>query len=422
MLQDSIGEVYLDRAVRPIPAFASATEAFLLSLSEETEAPATSPGPTFSPAPVFSSIPSPIPTGGAFTPAPVIGVEPTISPGNGTEATIAPRPTNAPSSGATPTIEPAPTISPVGGGEPTSAPSSSAAPTNTRNIGNRTVIIPDTYFAFESPQDPLVQPTEAQYQQVIDQTIAFWDTILVDLPDYGDNYVNTTVEVDFTQLNAGKPDQRFNILIDLASITVRFDHGMEGLPMVDDVFFALRDSIQDNQEFVNQAINTVTDSAFTVATKAVLRRGMLEPPQEEIRPANETVVRVKNVYFAYVSLLEPLTEPTKEQYDQIVEQTLAYFEKVVANVPGIGASFLSADAQLSFTQIDAAIPAERYNILMAYENIDLIFAEGTENLPSPSDTFELLRNSLTKTYITDYVFTVSNSAFAFVDEFVMREL
>ena len=414
MLQDSIGEVYLDRAVRPIPAFASATEAFLLSLNEETVGPAISPGPTFSPAPADSSIPSPIPTGDAL--------EPTITPAIGVEPTTEPRPTNAPSSGAAPTIEPAPTISPVGGGEPTSAPSSSETPTDTPNVGNRTVVIPDTYLAFESPQDPLVAPTEAQYQQVIDQTIAFWDTIMVNQPDFGDNYVNTTVEVDFTQLNAGKPDQRFNILIDLASIVVRFDNGLEVLPMVDVVFFALRDSIQDNQEFVNQAINTVTDSAFTVATKAVLRRGMFEPPQQDIRPVDTAVVRVNNVYLAYVSLLEPLAAPSEEQYDQIVEQTLAYFEKVVANVPGIGASFLSADAVLSFTEIDAGIPAERYNILMAYEYIDLIFAEGTENLPSPSETFELLRNSLTKIYITDYVFTVSNSAFAFVDEFVMREL
>ena len=418
VLQDSIGEVYLDRAVRPIPVFAGATDAFLLSLEEVT------PAPMSSPAPAGSYIPTSVPTGGALEPtiSPVSGGEPTIAPTTGTEPTIEPTQTIAPSGGVEPTIQPTPTIAPASGGEPTSTPANGGEPTMTPKAGNQTVIIPDTYLAFESPQDPLVEPSEAQYRQVIDQTISFWDTILADLPDFGNRYVNTTVEVDFTQLNGGRPEPNFNIQIDLASIKVRFEDGGDGLPSVDVVFFALRDSIQDNQEFLDQSINTVTDSAFSVATKAVLRRGMFDPPQEEIRPVDDTVVRVKNIYLAYASLLEPLTEPTEEQYGQIVEQTLAYFEKVVASVPGVGASFLSAEALLNSTEIYAGIPAERFNIIMTYEYIDLIFANATENLPTPSAAFELLRTSLNQTYITDYVFTVSNSAFAFVDEFVMREL
>ena len=287
---------------------------------------------------------------------------------------------------------------------------------------SQTIELNNTYLAFESTQDPLVAPTEAQYQQVIDQTIAFWDTILAALPDVGGRYIDTTVEIEFTQLNAAQPMDNFNMLIDLASINVRFEGSSDGLPSRDDLFMILRDSIQDNQEFVSQSINTVSDSAALVGVnKAVLRKAMLDPPQEEIIPAGDAIVRVESFYLAYVSLEDPVTEPTEEQYAQVVQQTVSYFEKVAADFTDIGASFLSAVAVLNSTQIAAGIPAQRFNILMNYEYIDLIFAQGTENLPSPPDAFQLLRNSLTGAYLTDYVFTVSNTAFDFVNEFVMRD-
>jgi len=57
---------------------------------------------------------------------------------------------------------------------------------------------------------------------------------------------------------------------------------------------------------------------------------------------------------------------------------------------------------------------------MDYEFIDVIFAEGTENLPDAPTLLETFRNSLTASYLTDYVWTVSDSAFTTANEVVMR--
>jgi len=431
LMQDSLTEEYLDQVVRPIPVFAGAADAFLVSLGgSPTASPSTfTATPTPSLAPIDStssgipasrepSAPSIGPTGGT-DPTTGGNVPPSSLPTGRTESPAGG--TSAPS-----TNSEAPAVgteSPAGG---TSAPTGASA--------GEIVLIENTYLAYVSTRDPLTAPTDDQYEQVKELTIAFWEPVLTALPGIGGRFLDTTVDIEFTQLNAGLPMEQFNILMDLASVSVRFEEGTENLPTPDELFVILRDSL--GQGYIDNFVTTVTDSAFADLNEAVYLGGMLDPPPEPesakagtqptpipvvSTPVNGARVRVENWYMAYASIEDPLTEPTEAQYTQMVEQTIAYFEFVVSDFPGIGSSFVSAKAALGSTQLNAGVPADRFNILMRYQYIDLLFADVTENIPSPAYVFELLRASLTKTYITDYVFTVTNSPFAFVNEFVMGE-
>jgi hypothetical protein len=131
-------------------------------------------------------------------------------------------------------------------------------------------------------------------------------------------------------------------------------------------------------------------------------------------------VRVADFYLAYVAENAD-REPTQEEYGQLVNLTMEYFntflEKKYGNSTEI--MFLGAEPVLSFTLFKAGIPNDRFNIYMDYEYVDVIFT-AESNPPSAAELFVILRDSISPEYILDYVRLASGTPFVSTNEVVFR--
>ena len=128
-----------------------------------------------------------------------------------------------------------------------------------------------------------------------------------------------------------------------------------------------------------------------------------------------------NFYLAYVATQDPLVEPTQEQYEDQANLTNSYIEDLFSAMfaNSSDTTFLGAETQLDYTLFQAGIPAERFNLYMDYAYTDLIYTIDSDP-PDAATSFELMRGSISQSFITDYVWNTTDSAFTTVNEVVMR--
>jgi hypothetical protein len=133
------------------------------------------------------------------------------------------------------------------------------------------------------------------------------------------------------------------------------------------------------------------------------------------------VVRVLNYYLAYVS--PSTTEPTEEEYQQMLDLTTEYFtmyfEEAYADDADV--DFISVTVGLKFTEFDdPGFPPEigvRYNIYMDYSFSDWVFTEASTP-PTDTEIFSIMRNSIDNTYILEWVRSLTGTPFAGVTEVI----
>lgn len=135
----------------------------------------------------------------------------------------------------------------------------------------------------------------------------------------------------------------------------------------------------------------------------------------------EIRVRVSNFYIAYVATQDPLVEPTPEQYANQANLTNTFFEDLFGAMfaNSSDTTFLGAETTLDYTLFQAGIPAERFNLYMDYAYTDLIYTVDSDP-PDAATSFELMRGSISEDFIRNYVWNTTDSAFATVNEVVMR--
>lgn len=143
----------------------------------------------------------------------------------------------------------------------------------------------------------------------------------------------------------------------------------------------------------------------------------LETPAPTAEPVLR--IRVADYYLAYVS--PNAREPTTDEYELMVNLTQNYFqdyfEDLYADRDDV--EFLGAESNLEFTLFEEGIPAEKFNIYMDYAYTDLIYTVGS-NPPDASESFIIMRDSITVEYILDYVRAATGTPFTAVNEVVFR--
>jgi len=328
-----------------------------------------------------------------------------------------------------------------------------------------------------STQDPLVEPTPEQFQEQFDLTVAYWESYIFDAFQ-GTGFEESFYGAAALLRNAGLDDTSnglFNIRMEYDYIDIFFAPGtieaiseLAGVPLDADFFFGvLQESL--TAAFIQNYVRSVADSAFVDVTELSMQQDFssktpsispsvatptllpsLRPtfsaapspgtgcefvPPDTI-PNDAEVLRIPGASLSYVSTQSPLIEPTMEQFDQVVEGTLAFWEcsmfldlqtlvPVVVDFP-IEDGFLGINAAIETTVLNAGLPGDKFNILVQLEYIDLFFLAGTIGGISepfdPESVFELLRNAITADYLLDVVRTIENSAFASVTEVVIPKM
>ena len=151
--------------------------------------------------------------------------------------------------------------------------------------------------------------------------------------------------------------------------------------------------------------------------------GNITGPTTSPAPTPTPVIRVRvgDYYLAYVSNQNPLVEPTPEQYAAQADVTTRYFEDFfrASFANSSDTTFLGAESNLDYTLFQAGIPAERFNLYMDYSYMDLIYSIDSDP-PDAAMSFELMRASISEDFIRNYVWNTTKSAFATVNEVVMR--
>jgi hypothetical protein len=117
-----------------------------------------------------------------------------------------------------------------------------------------------------------------------------------------------------------------------------------------------------------------------------------------------TVVRVTDFYLAYVAA-DADREPTAEEYSLMVNLTSDFYETSLTALYADrqDVTFLGLGVpKLKSVGFNYGVPNERFNIIMYYDYIDLMFTENS-NAPSASESFVLVRDMISPECILDIV-------------------
>jgi hypothetical protein len=132
-------------------------------------------------------------------------------------------------------------------------------------------------------------------------------------------------------------------------------------------------------------------------------------------------VRVSDYYLAYVAA-DAEREPTADEYSFMIKLTSDFFEKSLTALYADrqDLTFLGLEIpQLASVGFNYGVPNERFNIIMYYDHIDLMFTENSI-APSASEAFALLRDMISPEYILDYVRTAVDTPFVSTNEVIFR--
>jgi hypothetical protein len=121
----------------------------------------------------------------------------------------------------------------------------------------------------------------------------------------------------------------------------------------------------------------------------------------------------------YIAMASPgATEsPTDEAFERLLNAVDAYFTSVLAEAYGAGndnIDFIELDLKLNNTRFELGIPLEQYNLFMDFVASAIFTISSTT--PLAQDMYDLLRASITPTFILNVVRSVDGTAFAQVNE------
>ena len=143
-------------------------------------------------------------------------------------------------------------------------------------------------------------------------------------------------------------------------------------------------------------------------------------------PIPDNVVRIGDHFMSFAAPLAK-REPTREEYDEMIERLRNWFESVVSDAyEGEGFTLLSLELFKDFEiyGLNKNIPPQPddYNIYISFDYADYLFEETDNELPSPADLFKIIKRSITADFILDVVRTYKGTPFESTNEVSLMTL
>jgi len=375
---DSINEEYITLVVQTIPAFAGVTEVFAKGSIDNTF--------------------QPLPT---TTPAPVPTVSPTL------------------------TFSPAPSFS--------VAPSSSMIEDQQVQVGN-------FFIAYTVPGGS--EPSDTDFALLIQTTAAWFAEVITSQLPAGVSLLGTDPESAESLFDGSAPASQPNVYTEYSYIVFSYIvSGDNEPPSPEETLRIMRESVLDAayiqtirqiEAFANaeaalllslDGTPTPSPSPSSLVPSLIASSYIPSMGAPSIYPSTGLanggeVVMVEPFYIAFASVKDPLVEPTQQEFLQIMETTVTWWETGLSMALPAD-TFLRAEAVLDSTSFQADFPSERFNLLLRFD-VNLFFATVPTGLSTPEEVYDRLKDLITADYIVTAILPLlPGSAFAKVTEVIM---
>ena len=138
-------------------------------------------------------------------------------------------------------------------------------------------------------------------------------------------------------------------------------------------------------------------------------------------------VAIPTYYIVYAASAAD-REPTEDEYLQMNNLTIQYFDDVFSNLYGAGqpdfgsaseTMFDSVSSDIDSTQYNAGIPEPKYNIYISFTT-EIKFATESSVIPTAEELFDIMVEAINPTYIVNYVWQAPETPFISTQDVLMQ--